>query len=201
MVEYPSFSPVGQLPQNNLLGADMPFSLHLPKFKTAAILLFGVVPVWVSLLSFSFLLIGSFGSHRDTISTDAIIVCLSCLDIRPFKKAEFWRKILNYLRKELHEEPYFKSHLESLEKKTEITNDDLEQVLEQIGRTDRYLLLLLDDYDVALRPHEEYTEVEMENFLFQCRYLAYSSPQSYHLSMVVSSLRRLNELGSSSSPQ
>ena len=78
-------------------------------------------------------------------STDAIIIYFSCLDIRPFKRSEFWRKVLKDLRKQLHGEPYFKSHLESLEKKTEITNDDLEQVLEQIGRTNRYLLLLLDD--------------------------------------------------------
>ena len=58
-------------------------------------------------------------------------------------------------------------------------------------------------HDVALRPHQEYTEVEMKNFLFQCRYLANNnpnSPQSYHLSMVVSSLRPLNELGPSLIP-
>ncbi len=195
MVEYPSFFPGRPVPPKQFIGRRHSILAAFAQIQNRSnFALWGGPGLGKS----SFLQLFThreFWQSQGYDSTDAIIIYFSCLDIRPFKVAEFWRKVLNYLRKKLHGEPYFKSHLESLEKKTEITGDDLEQVLEQIGRTNRYLLLLLDDYDVALHPHEEYTEVEMENFLSQCRYLAYSSPQSYHLSMVVSSLRPLNELG------
>ncbi|MGD1700867.1 ATP-binding protein [Dapis sp. BLCC M229] len=62
-------------------------------------------------------------------------------------------------------------------------------------------MLLLDDYDATFRSHSQYTETDVEIFLSECRNLAYHSSERKYLSMIVTSLRRLNETGPSLTPE
>ncbi len=59
---------------------------------------------------------------------------------------------------------------------------------------------MLDDYDAALRPNDKYTEVEMLTFLSEFRNLAVHSEEGQYLSTIVTSFRRLSELGPQLTP-
>ena len=60
---------------------------------------------------------------------------------------------------------------------------------------DKFLLLLIDNYDSALKTNTEYTEVEMLTFLSEFRNLAVDPKLGRHLRTIVTTFRRLNELG------
>ncbi|NER98784.1 MAG: ATP-binding protein [Symploca sp. SIO1B1] len=125
----------------------------------------------------------------------AIIVYLDCVDIRPFIPSNFWRQLLNILRNKLENSTTLQSEVNLLLEKEEVKHNDLEEILQKIGEQNQFLVLLLDNYDTAFHSHEHYTEADLYDFLFHCRYLAYSSEQSKYLSMIVTSSRRLNEIG------
>ncbi|NEP56639.1 MAG: tetratricopeptide repeat protein [Symploca sp. SIO2G7] len=132
--------------------------------------------------------------------SQAIIVYLDCLDIRPFMPSNFWRQLLNLLQNKLEHSTNLRSEVNLLLEKAEVNPNDLEEILQKIGRQDQFLVLLLDNYDATLYSHEHYTETDLEYFLFDCRYLAYSSEQSRYLSIIVTSSRRLNEIGPKLTP-
>ena len=77
----------------------------------------------------------------------------------------------------------------------EMNKDCLRSILRNLGKHNKFLLLLIDDYDVALRPNEDYSDQDIAVFLSDCRNLASHSKERQFLSVVVTSLRRLNELG------
>ncbi|NER22476.1 MAG: tetratricopeptide repeat protein [Symploca sp. SIO1B1] len=132
--------------------------------------------------------------------SQAIIVYLDCLDIRPFMPSNFWRQLLNLLQNKLEHSTTLQYEVNLLLEKAEVNHNDLAEILQKIGEQDQFLVLLLDNYDAALYSHEHYTETYLEHFLFHCRYLAYSSEQSRYLSIIVTSLRRLNEIGPKLTP-
>ncbi|NES24394.1 MAG: tetratricopeptide repeat protein, partial [Symploca sp. SIO3E6] len=127
--------------------------------------------------------------------SQAIIVYLDCLDIRPFIPSNFWRQLLNLLQNKLEYSTTLQSEVNLLLEKAEVNHNDLAEILQKIGEQDQFLVLLLDNYDATLYSHEHYTETDLEHFLFHCSYLAYSSEQSRYLSIIVTSSRRLNEIG------
>lgn len=71
----------------------------------------------------------------------------------------------------------------------------IRQALRRLGQNGKFLLLLVDDFDAALVINEQYTETEMETFLAECRSLAVHAEESEYLSMIVTSLQPLSELG------
>ena len=125
----------------------------------------------------------------------AVIVYFSCFMLQPFTPAAFWREILNQLHDQLEESNPLTSKIKYLLEKETVTKDDLRHVLKQIGQHGQFLLLLVGDYDIALRTNAQYSEEDMENFLGDCRNLAYHHKEKKFLSMVVSSLRPLDALG------
>ncbi|MEL6166032.1 MAG: ATP-binding protein [Cyanobacteria bacterium J06628_3] len=62
------------------------------------------------------------------------------------------------------------------------------------------MLLLLDNYEAALFPHENYTEADIQTFVSNIRNLASHSFESQYLSTVVASSKRLNEIGPQLNP-
>ncbi|WP_293158580.1 ATP-binding protein [Okeania sp. SIO2C9] len=74
-------------------------------------------------------------------------------------------------------------------------------MLKKLGQQNKFLVLLLDDYDATFRSHSQYTETDVEVFLSECRNLAYHSSERKYLSMIVTSIRRLNETGPSLTPE
>lgn len=125
--------------------------------------------------------------------SQAVIVCLNCLSIFPFRPSAFWREVLSLMKEELEGDAG--SKIDELLGQAEVTKDNLRQVVRQIGRQNKFLVLLLDDYDAVVRPHDEYTEADIEEFLSECRSLAYHSQEGKYISVIVASLRRLNDLG------
>ncbi len=84
--------------------------------------------------------------------------------------------------------------------KPEVNKDDLRQVLRLIKEQNKYLVLLVDDYHVVMRENSPYNADNVEIFLSECRNLAAHSEEK-NLSMVVTSLRRLNEIGPPLTPE
>lgn len=127
--------------------------------------------------------------------SEAVIVLLNCLSIHPFNVSSFWRKVLSLIKNKLDSQSALPSHIDTLLEKGTATTDDLLEVLRKLGEQNKFLVLLVDDYDVALRTNEQYQETHIEAFLSECRSIAYSSDERQYLSMIVTSSRPLNELG------
>lgn len=133
-------------------------------------------------------------------SSEALIIRFSCESIVPFTPSKFWEEILNLLKEKLEGESALQAEIDTILQAGEKTKDSLRQVLRKLGRQSKYLVLLIDDFDVALNTNEQYDEDAMQRFLSECRNLAVHSAEGQHLSMIVTSLKRLNELGPKLNP-
>ena len=133
--------------------------------------------------------------------SQGIPVVLNCQsqNLIPFTPGGFWRESVSLLHDKLDSEPELQAEIKPLLEKT-VTGDSLRQALRILGRKNKFLLLLVDDFDAALVTNNQYTENEMETFLAQCRSLAVHAEESEHFSMIVASLQRLNELGPKLNP-
>ncbi|MBW4526353.1 MAG: ATP-binding protein [Phormidium tanganyikae FI6-MK23] len=127
--------------------------------------------------------------------TKAVIVLLSCLGVSPFNAANFWREVFLLLKEALTDEPEIQKEVEDYLDRQTASKDNLRSILRLLGKREKFLLLLIDDYDVALQPNPSYTEQDAANFLSDCRNLASHAKESQYLASIVTSLRRLNEAG------
>lgn len=132
--------------------------------------------------------------------SEAVIVLFSCLSIHPFTASGFWQEVLNQIKDKLDSLPAVQSEIDTLLRQGDATKDSLRQVLKMLGEENKFLVLLVDDYEAAFRPNEQYTEADIEVFLSECRSLAYHSQERQYISMIVTSLRQLNELGPKLTP-
>ncbi|MBD2143709.1 ATP-binding protein [Sphaerospermopsis sp. FACHB-1194] len=123
-----------------------------------------------------------------------VVVLLYCQDIIPFTPAGFWQNILKLLHDKLHDEPELQDQIKPLLTQPP-TNRVVRKALRKLGDNGKFLLLLADDFDTAVETNENYTEAEMGTFLAECRNLAVHADESQHLSMIVSSLQPLGEVG------
>ncbi|MFK0731203.1 MAG: AAA family ATPase [Gloeotrichia echinulata GP01] len=126
-------------------------------------------------------------------SESVIAVRLNCEVIDPFTPAGFWREILTLLREQLASEPALQTEINKLLISEPTKRDSLQNALKKLGEQNKFLLLLADNYEQALRANEEYTEAQMDAFLKDCRYLANAATERKYLSMVVGSLKRLSD--------
>lgn len=127
----------------------------------------------------------------------AFIIYLNCSDINPFTPSAFWQEILSLLRDEAEDNDELKAAIDEILEGDTIEKGDIRRILRKIGQQDKskFLLLLIDDYDFALHPNEKYTEVEMLTFLSEFRNLAVDRKVRRYLCTIVTTFRRLNELG------
>jgi AAA domain len=132
--------------------------------------------------------------------SEAVIALVSCENINPFTPTAFWREVLSVMRDNLESEAALQADIEKLLQKGQTTKDSLNKILQKLGKKHKFLVLLINDFDIALQENEEYSEADMQLFLSECRSLAVASPGGKHLSMVVTSLKRLNELGPQLNP-
>ena len=132
----------------------------------------------------------------------AFIVYLTCSDINPFTPSAFWREVLSLLKDEAENNGDVKALVDEVLEKDIIEKGDIRWILRKIGQQDKekFLLLLIDDYDFALHPNDKYTEAEMLTFLSEFRNLAVDRKVRRHLCTIVTTFRRLNELGPSLPP-
>jgi hypothetical protein len=129
-----------------------------------------------------------------------VIALLSCDDITPFTPSGFWQKVLSVMKDNLESEPLLQTEIDQLLEQKQATKDNLNKILQKLGKKDKFLVLLVNDFDVALKQDKKYTEANMQQFLSDCRSLAVNSQGGRYLSMVVTSLKRLSELGPKLNP-
>ena len=127
--------------------------------------------------------------------SSAVIVLLSCLSITPFSAVNFWREIIVLIQEALEKEPALQAEVSKFLDRGNTTKDGLRSILRHLGKQNKFLVLLVDDYDAALRSQAGYGDSDIAVFLSDCRNIASHARERQFLSMVVTSLRRLNELG------
>jgi tetratricopeptide (TPR) repeat protein len=133
-------------------------------------------------------------------SSQAVIVFLNCESINPFTPSSFWREILKLIKRKLHRESAIQAEIDKLLDTETTKRDSLQIILRKLGERNKFLLLLVDNYDAALRVNEQYTEADMKVFVTNCRNLAVHSAQGQYISMIVTSDKRLNELSPQLNP-
>jgi hypothetical protein len=122
------------------------------------------------------------------------IVSLNCTDINPFTSSNFFRGILELLKEQTDGQPDLRAEVEASLLEKEVEKGDLRRILRKIGGEDKFLLLLLDQFDAALIASEDYTENDMLVFLNEFRNLSVGGP-GIPLSTIVTSFRSIPELG------
>lgn len=130
----------------------------------------------------------------------AVIVLIKCLTIEPFNAHSFWRIILSQIKSKLEGNPEQQADIDILLDKDKVTSADLLQVLRKLGEDNKFLVLLVDDYDVALRRSDRYQEADIEAFLNECRSIANLTEERKYISKIVVSSRPLHELGPKLTP-
>ncbi len=128
-------------------------------------------------------------------SSIAVIVRFSCEEIEPFTPSGFWKKLLSLLKDNLDNEPELQANINTLLAESRASRDSLRQLLGELAQRGKFLVLLVDDYDVALAQSQQYSEDNMQQFLSECRNLAVYSEPKRNLSIIVTSKKRLNDLG------
>lgn len=133
-------------------------------------------------------------------ASQAVIIRFSCESITPFTPSNFWGEILSLVKDKLAGQSALQAEIDTILQAGKPTKDSLRQILRKLKTQDKYLVLLIDDFHVALDTNQEYDEDAMQKFLSECRNLAVHSAEGQHLSIIVTSLKRLNELGPKLNP-
>lgn len=134
--------------------------------------------------------------------SEAAIAQVNCLTINPFTAAKFWREVLKSLKPQLdtlESGGSLQQSVETLLQKESNTSDDVLAVLRELGKLNKYLVLLADDYDVSVRTNPQHEEDAVEAFLSECRSIA-CAQEGQCLSMIVTSSRRLSDISPKLTP-
>lgn len=132
--------------------------------------------------------------------SEAAIAQVNCLALEPFTAAKFWRAVLRSLKARLDGEATLQACIETLLQREANISDDVLAVLRELGKCNKYLVLLADDYDAALRTNPQYGEDRIEAFLSECRSIASLADERQYLSMIVTSSRRLSDISPKLTP-
>ena len=125
--------------------------------------------------------------------------CYHNCDVSPTPKS-FWQEVLKELRNKAEGDTGLQKEIDGVLEKEEIEIRDIRQILKYIGKKDKFLLLILDDYEKILRTPEKYSKSdnksqEMQTFLSGLRNLAVHSTEGQYFSTVVAAFQRLDKLG------
>ena len=128
----------------------------------------------------------------------ALIVYHNC-EVSPTPKS-FWQEVLKELRNKAEDDTGLQKEIDGVLEKEEIEIRDIRQILKYIGKKDKFLLLILDDYEKILRTPEKYSKSdnksqEMQTFLSGLRNLAVHSTEGQYFSTVVAAFQKVDELG------
>jgi hypothetical protein len=140
----------------------------------------------------------NFWDEKGLNFSEALIVYHNC-ELSPTPKS-FWQEVLKELRNKAEDDTDLQDKIDGVLEKEKIEIRDIRQILKHIGKKDKFLLLILDDYEKILRTPESYSKdykksQEMQTFLSGLRNLAVHSTECQYFSTVVAAFRRLDELG------
>jgi hypothetical protein len=128
------------------------------------------------------------------------IISLNCTDVNPFSASNFFREILELLQDQVDEQADLLSAIETVLAEDVVERSDLRRIVRKVGQGNKFLLLVLDDFDWMLRQSENYTEAAMLTFLNEFRNLCVYTTESQYLSTVITSFRPIPELGPTLTP-
>ncbi|MDQ3819295.1 MAG: hypothetical protein M3362_16685, partial [Acidobacteriota bacterium] len=114
-----------------------------------------------------------------------VIITVDCSSILPFSPDRFRQEILLELREQTLGAMELTGSILDLAYASNVTIRDLRRLLVSLGRRGISLVLMIDEFDVALQPHETYSEAEMISFLHELRSIAHSTEGQYFSSVVV----------------
>lgn len=123
-----------------------------------------------------------------------VIVLLDCQSINPFKSSDFWRSILEEIKNNY---TILTTEVDILLKQDKNSKNDLLNLSRSLKSQNKPLILLIDNYDIALRPNPQYTEADIQNFVSEFRTI---SNTERSISTIVTSSRRLSEIGPKLTP-
>ncbi|NEQ39862.1 MAG: ATP-binding protein [Okeania sp. SIO3I5] len=140
----------------------------------------------------------NFWQEKGLDFSEALIVYYNCEGL--FAPNGFWQKILKELRNQAKGDTDLEGKIDDVLKLEIIKVRDIRLILREIGKRDKFLLLLLDNYHRMLGTQEEYINNleksrEMETFLSALCNLAVHSQEGQYFSTIVTVSRRLNDLG------
>ncbi|MDJ0899318.1 MAG: hypothetical protein QNJ55_10940 [Xenococcus sp. MO_188.B8] len=126
--------------------------------------------------------------------SQVIIVELNCRGINPFTPSDFWREVVTSIKNKIEPHTELGNKTEQILKQEIIKINDIRPVLREIGMQEKFLLLLLDDFDVAVQENPSYSKSDITGFLYEFRTLAVHRQESIYLSSVITSFDSLDEL-------
>ncbi|MEL6462419.1 MAG: NACHT domain-containing protein [Cyanobacteria bacterium J06621_15] len=131
--------------------------------------------------------------------SQAYILFLNCYEIQPFTPISFWENILTDLIKKV-DSTALQSMINQIIGQGTYDINELRTLLAEIGKENKFLLLLLDDFDAALYANSAYTEDNMRSFLSNFRNLVTHGNEQVYISVIVTALKNLTELGPEITP-
>ena len=136
-----------------------------------------------------------FWEERGLDFSEALIIYHNC-EVSTIDN--FWKKVLTKLRNKAEDDAYLQGKIDDVLNLETIEITDIRQVLKEIGKRDKFLLLLLDDYHVICGTQQEYDYQKSRailNFLSELRNLAVHNTEGQYFSTIVTTFQRLHELG------
>lgn len=133
-------------------------------------------------------------------TNEYLMIYLDCNLINPFTPLDFWRKVINLLREELKSVNFVQSQIDQIDiilREETVEVENIKQILRQIGTTEKYLTLLLDDFDIVFLEQSSFTDAERQKFLREFRNLA-DCEEGRCFSTIVASNKPLNRLAANS---
>lgn len=139
-----------------------------------------------------------FWQEKGLNFSEALIVYHNCGG--SFTSNSFWQEVLKELRNEAEDDVDLQGKIDDVLQLETIEIRDIRKILREIGKRDKFLLLLLDDYHGILGTQEDYINNleksrEIQTFLSGLRNLAVHSTEGQYFSTVVAAFRRLDRLG------
>jgi hypothetical protein len=136
--------------------------------------------------------------------SQAYILFLNCYEIQPFTPISFWENVLTSLKEKVGSTA-LQSLLDKIIRQGTYSINELRGLLaeigkEKIGEKHKFLLLLLDDFDAALYTNPNYSEADMRSFLSNFRNLVTHGQEKDYISVIVTALKKLTELGPEITP-
>lgn len=131
---------------------------------------------------------------NDYDTSKAIVILFNCRSLTPFTPHKFWQEILDLSSVELNNEPQLQNYVNDLLKRKQLEWDCIRKFLRRLREKNKFLLLLVDEYDAALQPNQGYKNEDIEKFLYDCRSLANGCNEKKYISMLVTSFRPLTEV-------
>ena len=113
----------------------------------------------------------------------------------------FWQEVLTTLIGKATGDQDLVSKINALLGLEKIEITDIRELLREIGKRGKFLLLLLDDYHIMLGKRERYPEnqgkksTKMLTFLSELRNLAVHNREGQYFSTIVATFQKLHELG------